>query len=282
MITIHNVSKKFGNKEVLSNISAEINEGELIALLGANGAGKTTLMDLILKFTKPTDGKIINQINSTDVGVIYQKSQFINKMKAIEIIELSQSLYVNPLTTEEVSEILNWDMTKLNTYAENLSGGEQRLLDFVIALIGRPKFLIMDEPTTGMDIKTQQFFWSIVRKLKNRGLSILYTSHNPDEIEDICTSVWFLKNGKLIYNESIDTIRKQEQHRIFYIPLEFKDVIESCSYKIDYSYESIVKVVTNQPSKLIDYLRENKVSFENIYIEKQKVMHRLFDEGDGK
>ena len=170
VIKVEKLCKKIKDKEILRNISFEINDGECVALIGPNGAGKTTLLACLLGDKLVTSGQVsIQGLPVTSSKLDYtraylpQENVIVQKLKVKELIAFFQSIYPNPLSVQEIDQLLQFDKQQKEQLAEKLSGGQKRLFSFVLTLIGRPKLVFLDEPTSAMDTSTRQRFWEIIR-----------------------------------------------------------------------------------------------------------------------
>lgn len=173
VVKVEKLSKKIKDKEILRNISFEINDGECVALIGPNGAGKTTLLDCLLGDKLVTSGQVsIQGLPVTSSKLDYtraylpQENVIVQKLKVKELIAFFQRIYPNPLSNQEIDQLLQFVKQQKEQLAEKLSGGQKRLFSFVLTLIGRPKIVFLDEPTAFMDTSTRQRFWEIVQELK--------------------------------------------------------------------------------------------------------------------
>lgn len=165
VVKVEKLSKKIKDKEILRNISFEINDGECVALIGPNGAGKTTLLDCLLGDKLVTSGQVsIQGLPVTSSKLDYtraylpQENVIVQKLKVKELIAFFQRIYPNPLSNQEVDQLLQFVKQQKEQLAEKLSGGQKRLFSFVLTLIGRPKIVFLDEPTASMDTSTRQRF----------------------------------------------------------------------------------------------------------------------------
>lgn len=165
VIELKKVSKQFKETVVLKNISLSMYEGECIALLGKNGAGKSTIINLILDLFYPTSGEVKLSYQKKDIGFLSQKSRFPDDVTIQEMLDFVASFSNRPLTNEEINHVLQFDSKKYKQLIDTCSGGEQRLFDMCLAILNRPKLLIVDEPTTGMDTSTRNHFWQIIQEL---------------------------------------------------------------------------------------------------------------------
>lgn len=217
MIQISNINKSFNKRCVLKNISFDIEQGKCIALIGKNGAGKSTLIDILIGNVNANSGEIFDKhklLQSENRSIMFQKTMFPDQLKVIEIINLYQSFYENPLPLEEIIELTKFDSSQLNQFVNKLSGGQQRLLDFVLSLIGQPQLILLDEPTSTMDIEIREYFWSIIENLKEDNRTILYTSHYIEEVERMSDKIILIENGEIILNDSTSHIRTNQQSQI--------------------------------------------------------------------
>ncbi len=165
VVKVEKLSKKIKDKEILRNISFEINDGECVALIGPNGAGKTTLLDCLLGDKLVTSGQVsIQGLPVTSSKLDYtraylpQENVIVQKLKVKELIAFFQRIYPNPLSNQEIDQLLQFVKQQKEQLAEKLSGGQKRLFSFVLTLIGRPKIVFLDEPTASMDTSTRQRF----------------------------------------------------------------------------------------------------------------------------
>ncbi|CAG5570272.1 ABC transporter ATP-binding protein [Streptococcus pneumoniae] len=161
VVKVEKLSKKIKDKEILRNISFEINDGECVALIGPNGAGKTTLLDCLLGDKLVTSGQVsIQGLPVTSSKLDYtraylpQENVIVQKLKVKELIAFFQRIYPNPLSNQEIDQLLQFVKQQKEQLAEKLSGGQKRLFSFVLTLIGRPKIVFLDEPTASMDTST--------------------------------------------------------------------------------------------------------------------------------
>lgn len=213
VLECHNVTKSFDNKLALENVSFSLEEGKCIALVGKNGAGKSTLLNLISNKLPLSSGEILNTFSESEIGYLTQTTKFPSDIKVAELLEFVASFSRNHLNDDEINYILNFTSTQLNQIASKLSGGQQRLLDVCLTIMNHPKFLIIDEPTAGMDTNTRQHFWKIIKNLKKKGTTIIFTTHYIEEIDYCADYVLLLKKGHLIANDTPFHLRSLKQQR---------------------------------------------------------------------
>ena len=141
-------------------------------------------------------------INHHKMAILFQKTNFPKFFKVKELFKLHQSFYSNSISTTRFLAITQFSETQMNQMASQLSGGQKRILDFALTLVGQPEFLILDEPTTAMDIETREHFWKIIQDLKSQNVTILYTSHYIEEVERMADQVVLLDKGRIQLSDS--------------------------------------------------------------------------------
>ncbi|MCQ2534165.1 MAG: ABC transporter ATP-binding protein [Clostridia bacterium] len=211
IVKLEGLIKKYDNKPVVDGLTLEIKEGEIFGLLGPNGAGKSTTMNMICSLLKPTAGNI--ELFGMDVkkdskkikpliGYIPQDLAIYGNLKAWENVELFTSLYDvkgKDLKVAVDSALEFVELTdRRNSYAKTFSGGMKRRLNIACALGHKPKLLIFDEPTVGIDPQSRNFILERIKKANSDGTTVIYTSHYMEEIEAICTRIAIMDNGKII------------------------------------------------------------------------------------
>ena len=232
LINVKGVGKTIKGRPILQDINFSIEAGECIALIGPNGAGKTTLIELLLHDKILSQGTITikgmavgnHKLKST-IGLLPQTNELPKNLKVKELISFFQAIYDYPLTQEEIQEILRFSPSQYNQMTQSLSGGQRRLLGFALTLIGRPSVLILDEPTAAMDTSTRQQFWEIIRRIKETGTTILYSSHYIEEVEHTAERILVLHQGKLIRDTTPHRMRSEELTQFFTVPLRFQEVL---------------------------------------------------------
>ena len=223
IIKINNVSKNYKNIKALNNISLSINEGELYGLLGVNGAGKTTLLKILSGLTNQTNGDFIvdgftnNNMDEIKriIDISPQESAVAKNLTVLENLKFFQDLY-NQKDDNYLKEIIN-DLglnEVINQRAKTLSGGYQRRLSIALGLISKPKILLLDEPTLGLDVIARRELWKIVNKFKGK-ITIILTSHYLEEIEALCDRVAILSKGNLLIEGTIDEIKEKTNESSF-------------------------------------------------------------------
>lgn len=281
MIQISNINKSFKKKRVLKNISFDIEKGTCVALIGKNGAGKSTLVDILSNKIIADDGVIFdkdNLLQSKNRSIMFQKTIFPDQLKVIEIIKLYQSFYENPLTLDVIIELTKFNSNQLNQFANQLSGGQQRLLDFVISLIGQPQLILLDEPTSNMDIEMREYFWSIIAKLKEENRTILYTSHYIEEVERMSDKIILIENGEVKLNDDTSHIKVNQQSEIT-LSDEYLSKLkhDANELKILMNHNGTIKIFTSNVSDTILYLLQHHINLNDIEIHKVSIIDTYFN-----
>ncbi|HEB2188265.1 TPA: ABC transporter ATP-binding protein [Staphylococcus aureus] len=281
LIQISNINKSFKKKRVLKNISFDIEKGTCVALIGKNGAGKSILVDILSNKIIADDGVIFdkdNLLQSENRSIMFQKTIFPDQLKVIEIIKLYQSFYENPLTLDVIIELTKFNSNQLNQFANQLSGGQQRLLDFVISLIGQPQLILLDEPTSNMDIEMREYFWSIIAKLKEENRTILYTSHYIEEVERMSDKIILIENGEIKLNDSTSHIRTNQQSQIT-LSDEYKRKLkpDKDDLVIQKNHNGTIKIITSNVNDTILYLQQLHINLDDIEIQKVSIVDSYFN-----
>lgn len=280
MIELHQITKSFGQKRVLTNVNLTIESGYCTALIGNNGAGKSTLVEILVGNLKATSGILIDKddlLNDNNRGVMYQKTRFPKFVKVKELVKLYQSFYPSPLSDKEFLAITKFNDQQMNQYARLLSGGQQRLLDFALTLIGKPRVLILDEPTASMDIATREHFWKIIAELKLQNITILYTSHYIEEVERMADKVILIEGGDVTFNDSLQKIKHQQQSQIKVPSFYQLKVKNGDTYQISQQPSGDVIINTTDVDEVLLLLKKQQVNLNDIEISKVSLIEIMFN-----
>ncbi len=205
--------KSYGALRALDGVDLELRGGELLALLGPNGAGKTTAIGLLLGLIRADAG--VAELFGMDpqriearrnIGVMLQDAALPPTLRVGELIRLTASYYPSPRSVAESAELAGVADLLLRPYGK-LSGGQQRRVQFALALCGRPKLLFLDEPTVGMDIEARQKLWQAIRHLVAEGNSVVLTTHYLEEAEALADRVCVMARGRVIGEGSVEALR---------------------------------------------------------------------------
>lgn len=285
VIKVEKLSKKIKDKEILRNISFEINDGECVALIGPNGAGKTTLIDCLLGDKFMSSGRVaIQGFAPTDprlkqlISILPQENTVVQDLKVKELLSFFQSIYPNSLSNQEIDDLLRFSDKQKNQLAGKLSGGQKRLFSFVLALIGRPKILFLDEPTAAMDTSTRQHFWEIVNQLKKNGVTIVYSSHYIEEVEHTADRILVLHKGELIRDTTPYAMRGEEQEKHFTVPLTYQEVISTLDQIQGLEIkQNALSFTTKEASQVWKVLQEQGCMIEEIEVRNRTLLDSIFE-----
>lgn len=209
-IEVTNLYKRYGPKVAVDGLSLRIEEGQTVGILGTNGAGKTTTVETIAGLRTPDRGtvSVFGLDPSRDrrrlphvLGVQLQDAYLHNALTAAELVELYRSFYPRPRGAEETLEMVELTDHR-DTQFEKLSGGQRQRLSVALALIGRPRAVILDELTTGLDPRARRRMWSAVERLKEQGVTVVLVSHAMEEVERLCDEVLILDAGRVIARDT--------------------------------------------------------------------------------
>lgn len=207
IIKVKQLSKSYGELIAVQNLNISVKTGTVFGLLGANGAGKSTIIECMLGTRKPDKGTVsilgLNPLLQRkklfeNVGVQFQEANYQDKVTVAELCEVTQSLYRNATDYQGLLKQFGI-FDKLKSMVKELSGGQKQKLFIILALIPQPKVVFLDELTTGLDVKSRREVWKILSDLKEKGLTILMTSHFMDEVEALCDTICILKKGKAVF-----------------------------------------------------------------------------------
>lgn len=285
MIEVRALDKVIKGRTILSDISFVIKSGECVALIGPNGAGKTTLMSCLLGDRKATKGQVLldgltpqARSNKETVAVLPQENAIPTDLKVKELLRFFQAIYKDSLTDVEIDSLLCFSPEQKNQLAGKLSGGQKRLLAFVICLIGKPKLLFLEEPTAGMDTSTRQRFWEIVHELKDQGVTIFYTSHYIEEVEHTAERILVLHQGRLLRDTTPFAMRSEEQEKEVTLPIAFAAVVESLAEINEISYkQDTVSFKTRAIEQVWANLQEAGCRISDLEVQNKTLLNSLFD-----
>ena len=210
-IEVQDLNKSYHQRKAVESLNLSVFPGEVFGLLGANGAGKSTTIECILGTKKPDRGRIsiLGMDPGKDrkkvferVGVQFQEANYQEKITVEELCEVTRSLYE---TTADYRPILQQFglSDKLKSKVGELSGGQRQRLFIVLALIPDPEVVFLDELTTGLDPRARRDVWKCLSRMKEKGLTILMTSHFMDEVEALCDRIMILKKGRSIFHGTV-------------------------------------------------------------------------------
>jgi ABC-2 type transport system ATP-binding protein len=217
ILRVKNLKKSYDDKPAVDGISFEVKKGEIFGILGPNGAGKTTTLEMIETMRTIDSGTIIvagldvaerpNEVKQI-IGVQPQTAAFQDKQKLSEIIEMFAAAYGEKVNARQFLEEVDLG-EKAGDFAENLSGGQRQRLSIAAALVHSPRVFFLDEPTTGLDPQARRNLWDLIREVRDKGVTVIMTTHYLDEAELLCDRVAIMDNGKIIALDKPHNLIKQ-------------------------------------------------------------------------
>ena len=233
-LSIKNLSKKYkSGVEALKSISFDVQQGDFFALLGPNGAGKTTAIGIITSLVNKSSGSIEVFGHDIDKELAKAKSCIgvVPQEVNLNLFDYNFNILVNQAgfygihrseskkrAEQYLKKMQLWEKRK--TDARSLSGGMKRRLMVARALVNRPKLLLLDEPTAGVDIETRRMMWDFLRDLNNNGTTIILTTHYLEEAEQLCNKVAIIDEGNIIENDSMQNVLKKLKTEVFILNTE--------------------------------------------------------------
>lgn len=237
VIEIKNLTKNYGKARGISNISFNVEEGEIFGFIGPNGAGKSTTIRTLLSLIYPTSGsatifgkdciKFAPEI-AKEIGYLPSEVFYYDKMRVIDLLKYSASFYKKDCSKriKDLAEIMDLDLKKR---IDDLSFGNKKKVGIVQGLLHEPKLIILDEPTSGLDPLMQQKFFDLLLEENKKGATILLSSHILSEVQRLCSRVAIVKDGKIIKLEKMSNLTENNYKKF---KVEMKSEIDKNYFKI--------------------------------------------------
>lgn len=221
MIKLNNVSKNFGGIQALDNVSLSINSGEVFGLLGPNGAGKSTTINIISTILKPDSGEIfINEKplsscekeSKMEIGIVPQEISLYEDLSAFENLMFWGELY--NIDSKNLKNIINEKLDfvglsdRKNDLIKTFSGGMKRRINIAASILHKPKVLLMDEPTVGIDPQSRNRIFEVVQQLNAEGVTVIYTTHYMEEAEKLCSRIAIIDLGKIVAEGNLAQLKQ--------------------------------------------------------------------------
>jgi len=216
---LHDAQVHYGSVAALQDVSFSLHRGEVLALLGRNGAGKSTAISLLLGLRRADAGQVEllggdpqQRASRLGLGVMLQSTSLPPMLQVDELVAQASACYADPMPLAEVLQRTGLQDLARRRYGQ-LSGGQQRTVQFAIALCGRPRVLFLDEPTTGLDIQARQVMWQAIRQLVAEGCGVLLTTHYLEEAEALAQQVVVLEQGRVLADAPLAELRLADRPR---------------------------------------------------------------------
>lgn len=287
ILKCENLNKKFGKKQILKNVSLEVNEGDILGFIGPNGAGKTTTIKMILGLQSIDSGNVyINNYNIKKeyekaiekVGAIVENPDLYMYLTGYENLKLIQNLYKN-VSKERINEVVKLVKlnTRINDKVSKYSLGMRQRLGIAAALINKPNLLILDEPTNGLDPEGIKELRDILKKLAQKeNVGIIISSHNLSELESFCNKIVIIKNGEIVEENKLSNFKKIEESYIIEVDnitkikeIEFEKINEN-NIKIHVNKKEIPAIIKKLVENNIKIytVREETITLEDAFLKR--------------
>ncbi len=268
MIQVRNLSKFYGEKKALNNLSLEVQEGSIFGLLGVNGAGKTTLLSILNGLVEQDDGKVevfgldmkhhLREIKTIS-SIIPQHLAFYENLSVKENLDFFAKIQQAKIEDYEKAIEVNALQNFLNQKASTLSGGQKRRLNIAIGLLNNPKIIYFDEPTVGIDPKSRNEILDSIKAYKKLGITVVYTSHYMNEIERICDEVAIIDKGMLVEQNSLENLISNRVSDSVRIEVLYSDILKSLSLNL--VDETTIITKESNLTSILELLKQ-----QNIYV----------------
>ncbi|OAR24662.1 sulfate ABC transporter ATP-binding protein [Streptomyces sp. ERV7] len=226
VVSFERVSKSYGDVRAVADLSLELHPGETVALLGPNGAGKSSTLDLLLGLRKADAGAVRlfgttpeQAIKDGRVGAMLQSGGLMEEVKVRELVKLACDLHPRPHPVEEVLDRAGIAQIA-DRLVNKLSGGQEQRVRFALATAGANDLIVLDEPTTGMDVTARQAFWATMREQAQQGRTVLFATHYLEEADAIADRVLVLHKGRLLADGTASEIKAKAGARRIAFDLE--------------------------------------------------------------
>jgi ABC-2 type transport system ATP-binding protein len=305
IIEVKNLVKQYKELKAIDNLSFEVHEGEILGLLGPNGSGKSTTINCILSLLEFSKGtiKIFGKDMKPDaydikskIGVVFQEVSVFDELTVYENIDYFCGLYIKDKKTrkqyiEDAIRLVGLEDFK-KFYPKRLSGGLLRRLNIACGIAHKPKLIFLDEPTVAVDPQSRNNILDGIKKLRENGATIVYTTHYMEEVEILCDRVIILDKGKILATGTTDELKKKAKIEEK-VTVEVNDLVPGYIEKIkelknvdDVTYTNNVLLVTYKKGKnnlvdMIDYLKKESINYNKIYSERP-TLNDVFLELTGK
>jgi ABC-2 type transport system ATP-binding protein len=212
IISVKDLVKNYGSFQAVKGISFEVKEGEIFGLLGPNGAGKSTTLEIMETLRQKTSGEVVvdgfnldknaNEIKKI-IGVQLQTSGYYPGLNLVQLIQLFCGLYNREVAPMELLESVNLK-DKAKAKFKDLSGGQKQRFSVATTLINQPRIIFLDEPTTGLDPQARRSLWELIKDIRQRGTTVIITTHYMDEAEYLCDRIAIIDSGRIIALDTPD------------------------------------------------------------------------------
>ncbi|AXF57711.1 ABC transporter ATP-binding protein [Salicibibacter kimchii] len=294
-LRMENVTKRFGTKTAVDQLTLHIDSGEMFGMLGANGAGKTTTFRMMIGLFDPDDGEVSwnevppQSLNARTIGYLPEERGLYPKLKVME-----QMIYLGRLRglskQDAITEVDAWlERFRIPHYrkakVENLSKGNQQKIQFIAAVLHRPQLLILDEPFSGLDPINVDVLKKAVGKLKNEGTTIIFSSHDMKHVESLCENLCIMNEGKPVVHGKLSDIKRTYKKRKLHIradvPLSFLEDVDGVLQMSVGADETTIAIRDETVAKNI-FARLQDIGHVRYFSVEEPTLHDIFIEKVGR
>ena len=274
IIELKHLKKYYGKSRGIEDVSFKIKKGEIYGFIGPNGAGKSTTIRTIMSLINKTSGSILikgKELDKNDIetkriiGYLPSEVNLYSDMTVSELLNYHESFYNKDLNKRK-NELVKLLKIDLNKKIEDLSLGNLKKVGIVLALMHSPEIIILDEPTSGLDPIMQKEFHNLLLKEKEKGTTIIYSSHVLNEVSNICDRVGLIKDGKIIKEDTMENIKKENFTYLKIVSPDINKIKKELDLKV-YKEENNETIFMNnlKPNELLPKL--NKYKIDHLLIE---------------
>ena len=305
VLEINNLTKKYKDKIAVNDLSFEVNDGEILGLLGPNGSGKSTTINSILQLLNYTSGKIkiFGKIMKPDsykikekIGVVFQDVSVFDELTVYDNLDYFCGLYIKEKQKrkeyiEDAIELVGLENYK-KYYPKQLSGGLLRRLNIACGIVHKPKLIFLDEPTVAVDPQSRNNILDGIKKLREQGATIIYTTHYMEEVEILCDRIIIIDKGKIIAQGTCDelkgitNIEEKVTVEINDLDIKYIENLQELNNIKEVTYDGNTLLITYKKGKnnlveLIEYFKNKRIKYNKIYSERP-TLNDVFLELTGK
>ena len=282
LLEIKHLKKYYGKSRGVEDVTLSINEGEIYGFIGPNGAGKSTTIRTIMGLINKNEGKVFyngEELDMNDltvkesIGYLPSEVNLYEEFTVKEMLDYHETFYKKNISKrrKELVKLLKLDESKR---IEELSLGNLKKVGIVLSLMHEPKFLILDEPTSGLDPIMQSVLHDILLEEKNKGTTILYSSHVLSEVSNLCDTIGFIKDGVIIKEDSLSNIKNNSYTYLTITSKEIEKIKKELDLKVKEEKDNTIKFINNIESNIlikklskydIDKILIEEVSLEDLF-----------------
>jgi ABC-2 type transport system ATP-binding protein len=290
IVSVESLTKKYGKKVALNNVSLKVFEGEIVGLLGPNGAGKTTLIKCLTGLLKPNGGNIKlfgydleknYDVVVKNVGLLldFEMYNYLTAYENLRLLMIAQGIF-NKEKIKEVLQFLDlWEVKDKSV--STFSFGMKQRLRLAQALVGDPQLLILDEPTVGLDpVGIKDLKDKLVYLSKNKGVTVFFSSHQLPDVEEICDRVILLKEGVILFDGKMEDIKGEKECRITVSKIPDTKIIENAILKSKPVLQNNVLIVKEEDlNSVLKILSQHGIDIVNIDVKKGNLLDLFYTNG---